>query len=103
MRGYSYRVTVRNFCLEKVRKDIYINVNIFSHLLKTVINNVEHPFVITTHTRTFLLRNHLPKVWKFPNQSTSIVGTCCEPDRPQVSCHLTRGLSDPSQVYQLLT
>ena len=64
MRASSYRVTVRNFCLEKVRKDIYINVNIFSHLLETV-NNVEHPFVITTHTRTFLSRNHLPKVWKF--------------------------------------
>ena len=33
-----------------------------------------------------------PKYGNFRNQSTSIVGTCCEPDRPQVSCHLTRGL-----------
>lgn len=36
MRASSYQVTVRYFCLEKVRKDIHINVNIFYHLPETV-------------------------------------------------------------------
>jgi len=59
--------------------------------------NVKHPFVITTNTRTFLLRNHLPKVWKF-SQSIHFYSWNLLWARPSSGKVSLDSWSDPSQV-----
>ena len=39
-------------CLEKVRKDIYINVNIFSHLFET---EISHSYSVGRSTHSFII------------------------------------------------